>query len=326
MKALDVISSGRKNKKAKDLIASAEKMLHDVDSEIEKTDSLFESDLQRYTALRDDVSAHSLKTFDDTYMQIQNVDFKGSELTYTDETMEDIGDEFCKCKHEIEPVVIEKVKTGVFTAVAGALFAGLATFAAAVSAAVLQTGMKVDFQKMPDREQIVSLFEWFGGGMLQEGSGDMMSGGYILGGGVGIVMLIAGYLILNARSGKNLHAAEEKFSEATASHLDKSTQNRKTMSMAEYIETLEKNLQTLKVYMDEFNAVLKRIIHIEGTDYASYSMNSQKDIHTALSIYKHAKSLICTKVVGGEGAVASASRDELEKSSEFLKEMAKKWR
>jgi len=326
MKALDLILSGRKNKKARELITSAEKMLHDVDSEIEKTDSLFEQDLQRYILLRDDVSAHSLKTFDDIYRQIQNVDFKGSILAYSDEKMEDIGDEFCKCKHEIEPVVIDKVNTGIFSAVAGGLSAGLAALAAAVSVALMQTGIEFDFKKIPDQEQITSVLEWFGGGMLQEGSADAMAGGYILGSGVAVVTLIAGYLILNARSGKNLSAAEAKFSEATASHMDKSTQNRKTMSMTEYIETLENNLKTLKVYMDEFNAVLKRIIHIEGTDYAAYSMNSQKDVHTALSIYKRAKSLICAKVVGNEGVVASASRDELEKSSDFLKEMAKKWR
>ena len=324
MDALDVISSGRKNRKAKELIASSEKMVDDIDSEIKETDTLFESDLQMYMALRKDVLAHSLQTFDDTYIEIQNVDFEGSDVTYANESMEDVGEEFYNCKHEIEPVVINKVKTAAVGAIMGGLFAGIATLAAAVSVAVMQTGMKIDLQQMPSQDQITSLLEWFGGGMLQEGSTDMMNGAYILGGGAGAVALITGYLILNARSRKNLMAAEATFSEATASHLDKSSQNRKTMSMTQYIETLQSNLKTSQIYLDEYNAVLRRIIHIEGTDYSAYSVKSQSDVRTTLSIYKLVKSLISTKIVASDGTVDSISKYEVEKSAGFLKEMAKK--
>ncbi len=319
MDLLDAISSGRKNKKAKDLVASAEKMIDDVDSEIAETDSKFESDINNYTALRDDVTADVIKTFDDTYIQIQNVDFKGSIVTYTDDTMENIGDEFCNCKHEIEPLEIKKVKSGLFGAGTGAIVVGAAALAAALSVAVMQMGIEVDTKTIPAPEQINSVLEWFG-------RGDMTIGASALGGGVAIITLITGYLLLNSRSKKNLLRAEVDFTEATAAHLDKSTQNRKTMSMTEYIETMEKNLKTLQVYLNEFNAVLQRIVHIEGTDYAAYSITSQRDVHTALSIYKRVKGLICTKVVAPEGAVTSKSKYEMEKGTEFIKELAKKWR
>lgn len=319
MDLLDAISSARKNKKAKELVASAEQMIGDVDSEIAETDSKFESDINNYTALRDDVTADVIKTFDDTYIQIQNVDFKGSIVTYTDDKMEDIGGEFCDCKHEIEPVEIKKVNSGFIGATTGAVVAGVVTLAAALAVAVTQMGIEVDTKRIPTPEQITSVLEWFGGG-------DKIIGASALGGGVAIITLITGYLLLNSRSKKNLLRAEVDFTEATAAHLDKSTQNRKTMSMTEYIETMENNLKTLRVYLNEFNAVLQRIVHIEGTDYAAYSSTSQRDVHTALSIYKRVKGLICTKVVAPEGKVTSKSKYEMEKGTEFIKELAKKWR
>ncbi len=323
MDALDVISSGRKNRKARELVVSAEEMMHEIENEICDTDKLFEGDLNAYRALRDDVASHSLPTFDETYMAIKNVEFKGSVVTYTDDSMEDIGEEFCNCKEDIKAVVIPKVKTGAFGAINGGLFAGIAVTAAAVSAAVMQTGMQIDPKQMPTQEQMTSVLEWFGA-LVNFGQSDMIEGGYLLGGGAGTVALIVGYLMLNARSKKNLIAAEASFTEATATHLEKSTQNRKTMSMTEYIETLEKNLETLKIYLDEYNAVLKRIIHIEGTDFAAYSIKSQSDVQKAFSLYKRIKSLMMTKVVTAEGTVSTASRYEVDKSVKFLEEFAEK--
>ena len=315
-----------KNGKARELVASAKEMMHEIENQICDTDLIFEDDLKAYKTLREGISSHTLKTFDDIYLEIKNIEFKGAVVTYTDDTMEDIGEEFCNCKDEIKSVIIPKVKSGAFGAMISGLFAGVATAAAAVAVAVTQLGIQVDPKKIPTEEEITSVLEWFGA-FVNFGNPnipDMMEGALLLGGTAGAITLIITFLMLSSKSKKNLIAAEATFEEATAVHLDKSTQNRKTMSMTEYVEALERNLKTLKVYMDEYNAILNRIVHVEGTDYNAYSITSQSDVQKALSIYKRTKSLITTKVVTPEGTVSPASKYEIDKSIKFLEELTGK--
>ncbi len=326
MDTLDAISVGRKNSKARVLIASSEEMLNSIDAKMQECDELFGADVKEYSLLRQDVLEDTLHTFDETYLLVRNADFTGSTVTYRGDTYEDINDEFCKCKHDIEPVVVEQVKSGAFGAVSGGLLAGVLTFSAAVFAGAMQTGQKIDFEKVPTQEQINTLLQWFGGGILNQGTGDVLTGSYVLGGGVAFVTLLVGYLMLNARSKKNLTAAEATFSAATSAHQEISTQNRKTMGITEYLENMQKKLATLKVYMDEYNAILKRIIHIEGTDFTAYATKSQTDLKTALSIYKRIKSLITSKVVAKDGIISSGSKYEIEKSEKFLVDLAEKVR
>jgi len=320
MSALDAVLSGRKNRKARALVTSAEEMISGVDSEIEETDKVFEGDLNKYSSLREAVMQDSLKTFDDIYIAIENVDFKGAYVTHTDDALENIGEEFCNCKDDIEAVKIAKVKSGTFGAVVGGLFTGALALAGAVAVAVTQMGMQIDPKKVPTPEQINQVFEWFGKQVPLVANADALHNGmYLLGGGSALIAVLVGYLILNSKSTKNLAEAESTFAKAEAVHQEKINQNNKTMTMAQFIETLENNLKTLQIYMDEYNAVLKRIIHTEGTDFNAYGIASQESIQKALATYKTIKSLIGTKVVATDGAISDASRYEVEKSGDFLK-------
>ncbi|RLA71926.1 MAG: hypothetical protein DRG24_04260 [Epsilonproteobacteria bacterium] len=315
------------NKKARELVASTEEMMHEIENQICDTDLIFEDDLKGYNALREEVSSHTLKTFDDVYIEITNIEFKGAVVTYTDDAMENIGEEFCNCKDEIKPVYIPKVQSGAFGTTIASLLIGAATATvAAVAVGVTQLGIQIDLKKVPTEAEIAPILEWFGG-LLPFGNSnvlDRIEGAALLGGVAGTVTLIAALIFYNSKSKKNLIAAEATFEEATTVHLEKSTQNRKTMNMTEYIEALERNLQTLQIYLDEYNAILKRIIHVEGTDYNAYAIQSQSDVQKALSIYKRTKSLITTKVVTPEGSASSASRYEVDKSIKFLEELTGK--
>ncbi|RLA69318.1 MAG: hypothetical protein DRG24_08675 [Epsilonproteobacteria bacterium] len=316
-----------KNKKARELVASAEQMMHEIENQICDTDLIFEDDLKIYKALREEVSSHTLKTFDDVYIEITNIEFKGAVVTYTDDAMEDIAKEFCNCKDEIKPVYIPKVQSGAFGTTIASLLIGAATATvAAVAVGVTQLGIQIDLKKIPTEAEIAPILEWFGG-LLPFGNSsvlDKIEGAVLLGGVAGAVTLIAAFILYNSKSKKNLIVAEATFEEATAVHLEKSTQNRKTMNMTEYIEALERNLETLKIYLDEYNAILRRIVHVEGTDYTAYSIQSQSDVQKALSIYKRTKSLITTKVVTPEGTASPASRYEVDKSIKFLEELTGK--
>jgi len=310
------------NQKAKALSDSAKELLVTADNALTKSSCELNENLQQYFALRSSVSNKTLKDFDDTYFDIKNVDFDDAGLNIGHGELENIDHMFRSTLEPIEEVNVEEVKSGGIGATLKAFFAAAVTFIVMLLGGIFLSGANVYLDKIPDTPELNTLLTWFGNFLAPE-RGDPTKGAILL---IGVpllvfVLVLAANLIIKAQ--RNLNAAKAALEKANEVHEKKSSQAHKSITLSEYAQTLNDTLKTLQVYMHEYNAVMQRILHVEGDDYEAYSRDSKKAVRTAVTIFKRINAIIRTNVIAKNGEISPEARQALAKCKECLEEHTK---
>lgn len=309
----------KNNNRAKELVASSRQMLEEVENEIVKTDTQACESIEKYVSLREEVLNQSLKRFDDTYISIQNPNFKGADLTQIDDTMEDIKMRLQEKLPPIQPLDIPEIKTAFGSSLFLGLFGALGILAVILFIGAQATGIAVDPNALPTQEQFESLLQFYGNLLLPNRGGVQEGLIFVL-----ALPLIGGLLLALSRYYKrsryNLNHAQAIFQEASAQHLEKSAQNKKIMTLCQYTQKLDETLSTLQVYLDEYIATMRRILHTEGVDFSQYAINSRKKIETGVLLYKTTRSLLSANVISDEGTPNEESRMRLDGAIQRLDE------
>lgn len=309
----------KNNNKAKELVASSKQMLEDVENEILQSDAHACESIEKYIRLREEVLEQSLKRFDEAYLNIQNPNFKGADLTQLDDTMEDIKMRLQEKLPPIEPLDIPEINTAFSSSLFLGLFSALGILAVLLFIGAQATGIALNLNALPTQEQYESLLQFYGNlllpnrGNIQEGLIFIL----LLPLSVGLILALSRYY---KRSRYNLNHAQAIFQAASAQHLEKSAQNKKIMTLCQYTQKLDETLGTLQVYLDEYIATMRRILRTEGEDFSQYALSSRKKIETAVLLYKTTRSLMITDVVGDEGVPNEESRLRLDAAIQRLDE------
>lgn len=307
------------NQKAKELTSSAKELIHEADDGFKDGICQLNENLQTYIALRSSVTNKTLKEFDNTYFEIKNIEFDDTNLSIGHGELENIDHEFQNTLEEVKPVHVEEVNSGSFGALfQAAIFAAVA-FVIAVVVGILASGSNIYLDKVPEPSQVTTLLAWFGN-LADPGNGDANKGALLLGGLIAIIVFIVAFVKMSSRAAQNLKKAEVAHAQADAVHHKKLAQTHKTVTLSQYTLELSTTLKTVQVYMNEFNAIMQRILHVEGDDFSEYSEQSKKDVQMAATIHKRINSIITTNIVAEDGQVTPETRKALEECEECLKQ------
>ncbi len=310
------------NKKAQELSASAKELLITAENELEQSSCELNENLQKYFSLRTSVTNKTLKDFDDTYFEIKNVDFDDAGLNIGHGELENIDHMFRSTLDPIPEVEVEAVKSGGLSATLKAFLLAILTFFAMLLAGIFSSGANVYLDTIPNTPELNTLLTWFGN-FLAPDRGDPTKGAIVL---IGVPLLVFTLVLLvnlAIKAQRNLKTAKTVLEKANEVHEQKNIQAKKTVTLSEYAQTLNDTLRTLQVYMHEYNAIMQRILHVEGDNYEEYSRDSKKAVRTAVTIFKRINAIIRTNIIAKNGEISPEARQALAKCQECLEEHTK---
>ena len=276
-----------KNDEAKALMKSVENLVSKADKDVKELEDIVAEDVEEFKS-RKELLAES--TLVETKELLEKANYEYSE----DEETEPFELSLGSTKEKID---IKNISSGYFTGFILAIVGMLATVATWVFFAAKKTGTVLTPDKLPEQNALDAMFTWIGGGMT--GSTGNALFGMIT---VALTTLFVGFLIYKMRvvmkESKNFKVANKAF-EKSHTYVEEQKESMSEMEKidAHIIETTPL-IDSYTIILNEQNAKLKRILHVEGTsEYDSeYHPNSQHTMDEAVNLMKRAERFINTSV------------------------------
>jgi len=301
-----------KNAQAKKLIEESRELISTIDDEIYETQSVVEDNI---SALKEVKSELTNVTIAHSRVLLGKVNHP-----YTED------DDFTPFEVDMgvspEEVTVKNIGSGWFSGLILAILGIIATAIAWLFASSKVTGEPFVLDKILKDESFTldkvlsgefftmdkmpseTLFSWIGGD-AQIGMGVM-----------GVTSLLVGYLIYKLRTSlkqnKNLKSASSIF-EASNNYVNTQKESKAEMiRIDEHIKAITPLIGNYKVLLDEQNAKLERIIHIEGEleNNAEYQRTSQEVMADTEKLMESVERLISTPITQ-EGRLNEFSKNAL---------------
>jgi len=296
---------------AKQLIEEARMMVQESDSEIKSCMQVLDEDIEAYEETKSKLLESSV---DESKSLLEEVGFESEKLDSPEE--ESVHFEITEV---VEPMKVKDLPSGKFGAFILALIAGVAVVAGWIYAATMKLGMTLDVSKVPSQEVQNKLLSWIGGGMTG-GKGDPMMGMAILALSALIVMWAVYKFKVYLRAQKNLHIAQEVKKEAKFYCTKKEECKKEMDKVSAHIHEVIKALNTFKIFFDEQNGKIRRILHIEGKrPFGEYHLKSKEEIKHTYILISSLNELIATPMADEGGSVSEEAKSELKKVEHTLK-------
>jgi len=297
-------------KDAEELIEEAREMVEKSDSEIKNCMQVLDEDIEAYEESRSrllDGSVEESKTL------LEEVGFESDKLQNPE-----IDELHFEPDEAVEPMYVQNLPSGRFGAFLLALIAALAVTAGWLFAAVKKLGMTLDLTKVPDPEVQQQLLSWIGGG-ITGGKGNPTVGMAVLGVSAVIVMWIVYKMRVYLRAQKNLHLAQEVKKEAKFYCTKKEECKKEMDKVSAHIHEVSDLLHSFKIFFDEQNAKIRRILHVEGKrPFGEYHLNSKEEIKHTYLLISSLNELISTPMADEQGSVSDKAKSELKKAEHAL--------
>ncbi|MCF6207415.1 MAG: hypothetical protein L3J47_11075, partial [Sulfurovum sp.] len=206
----------------------------------------------------------------------------------------------------VPPFYVRDISSGKFSSFLLALIGGAVTFAGLTYFATEKTGVTLDVTKVPSQETATEVFGWYA--TLFGGKPDLfLGGGFVVLVTLFVMGLIYG-LRVGSRAKSNLSFAKQQLEEAREYAKHKGDCKAEMDKVDAHMNEAIKLLNTYEVILNEQNAKLKRIMHIEGMkeDVMDYHDNSLKEMEYTDSLVKAIKNFIGTSM-SEEGRLSGKS-------------------
>ncbi|WP_457595899.1 hypothetical protein [Hydrogenimonas sp.] len=220
--------------------------------------------------------------------------------------------------HAVEPVAIEEVKSGKAGAFFGSLIATLVTFVVAMAVGAVGSGLGLSPDTFTDKYKILHILEWFGGGAWHVLWANPLIGAAGLAAALLAVWLISWSIFMGKAARRNLARAEASHARALeyAQKLRQRADNFR--ALADELARLTDILETCDIYMQEFNATLRRIRHTEGDDYSRYKEASKAIVRRSARCASALIPMLNIALVTTEGAPSSQLARALERGDALV--------
>jgi len=210
-----------------------------------------------------------------------------------------------------EDVRVQPVSSGSFGGFILALIGMIGTIAGWFYVAAKKTGMEVDPEKLmanpPAPQDLEPMLAWIGGGMTN-GVGNPTFGIAT----VALTALFIGYMLykfyVGIKENKSYKIAKETY-ERSHVYAEQQKESKSEMERIDaHINACTPLLSSYRVLLDEANAKLQRILHVEGQrdDSSEYHPTSQQVMRDTDRLMDRAEKLITTPVTK-EGRLNDAS-------------------
>ena len=288
---------------ANDINRSANEMVQDATDAINAQRDACGKALGHLGAEKLSVMGGSITRFVDTFKQIKNVDFRGSEgleelskLTIDNRDFEEL---------EGMAQFAGSVAGGVVGGAASGAIVALGAYGAAQTFAAASTGTAI--ASLSGAAASNATLAFFGGGSIASGGLGMAGGTAVLGGLVaGPALMVLGLVASNAASKElekakaNKAEAEELVAQLNAGALQCEAIRRRTYMLHNLLARLDARFMPLVYAMEE-------IVKNEGDDYRLYSPESKKAIASCASMAVTIKTVLDTPLLTDDGLLTGES-------------------
>jgi len=294
-----MFSTMSRQKKAEELVKEAQTEVSQADSAFETAKQKLQEEVAKIDKIRNHLIQQTMRQFHQLFETIRNE--PAIELAPPSETTIAQQLEPLYRKSEIPPVVIDNVKGGKGGAIFLALLAVVATVAAALGIGAVALGLPLKPETFMQLPQVEKILAWLGGGAYDLTLANPLYGAIGLGAAVIAVWLIVYSIAMGKAAGNNLKKAEKAFDEAKTYAEEKRRYASSMETLAEALEKLARDYETFDIFLEEFNATLRRILHTEGEDYNNYRPLSQEKVRRAAECTAAMMPLLSIAVVTTEG-------------------------
>ncbi len=315
----------KNNQKAKAIVESTQELIKETDNELQSYDNHACENISKYTQLRQEILTGSVKEFEEHYKNILNYDYVYKGVTFSHEELEDVKENFYEKTPTIEPIEVPKISTAGFSSILVGIIWGIISVALFIGAGIFMTKTVIDPNALPKTiDEAINLlnpiFTHYGNIVLP-GEGGTLEGMLLIGGVSFVVILLFALSRYHSRSTKNLQITQEAHQKAQEQKVAKQMQQTKIISLCKYTQDLDATLYTLHLYLQEYNAIIKRILHTEGNNYDEFMELSRKKIQTAAIIDREIIRLMNTDIVTESGELNPLSRYALTLAKECLENL-----
>ena len=294
------------------LVDTSKSIVESVEKEIRDEMDKLNADLEKLSSLEQEVLNTTLKTAEELLREVgyeedlSNVEFVPPAFEYDKKD---------------KPPIIKEPSSGKFSAFILGILGGFATVGGITYYYLQKLG--IDPNLLANKEQIIEILKEVGKTITGTSPNEYV-GGAALGGAFLIVFLIIYKIFVAVKASRNLKLAQELHEEA---HIHKSKREERKEQIKgtdEHVNRVMDVLDKLNVILEEYNAKLKRILHLEGAkNFQDYHEKSKKDIEDAYRIAREIKILIITpEAVNGE--LNQESIEVLRENERVLNEILQK--
>ncbi|BBG66573.1 hypothetical protein NNO_1870 [Hydrogenimonas sp.] len=313
-----MFSTLQKQKRAESLIEEARHIIEETDEKCALARERLEKRVAVADNFRNRLARKILKRFHDLFFKIEGA--PAVEMADIPERpfaaqLHDLTERI----DEIETPEISAAKKGKLKAVAASVAAAFITVLAALAAAFVATGTPPDQQIFTDPSTIEKLLLWIGGGALGYPDASPLLGG----GGLAVAALAAALItwsiLMSKSSGRNLMEAESSHADAE-NYRDRKEHFISSMERLDSeISELGDILETFDVFLQEYNAVIRRILYTEGAEFENYKESSRKLLSRAAVCAEALVPILNITVVTMEGTPSEQLSEALERGRAFRK-------
>ncbi len=313
-----MFSTLQKQKKAEELIDEARRIIEETDEKSALAKERLEKSVAEADSLRNHLARMTIKRFHDLFFKIEGA--KPVEMADISERpfgtqMQDLTERL----DEIEPIEIAVAKRGKFKAATASLAAALITVAAALVVALIATGIPLDPQTLTDHRTLQKLLVWIGGGAFGYPGASAVWGAAGVAAAALTAALTTWSLFMAKSSGRNLSEAQKSYADAENYRDRKGHYISSIQRLDEEISELKKILETFDIFLEEYNAVMKRIQYTEGREFEKYREGSKKSVTRAAACAEAVVPILNITIVTSEGEPSKQLSEALEKGKLFHK-------
>ena len=276
-----------KHEESKALMKNAEMLVAKADKDVKDVEEIVIEHVSEFKAKKENLAESILA---ETKTLLGEANYEYSEGENNDEFELSLGS-------TKENVQIQNLGTGRFTGFILSLVGMAATAGAWLYVAAQKTGTAIDIEKMPEQSTIDTVFTWIGGGMT--GS----TGNPIFGmATVGLTSLFVGFLIYKMRvslkENKNYKVANKALEQSQV-YVEEQKESKTEMErIDQHILEATPLIESYAVILNEQNAKLKRVLHVEGSfeDMSEYHPNSKHLMDETENLIKRVEGFINSPV------------------------------
>jgi enamine deaminase RidA (YjgF/YER057c/UK114 family) len=272
-----------KNDESKALMKSAEMLVSKVNKDVKEVEDVVAEHVAEFKAKKEALA-------DSTMAETKEL-LKKANYEYSDEEEMEPFELSLGCAKE--KVDIKPIRGGHFSGLILGVLGAVATAGGWLYIAAQKTGTVINPESIPEQSALDKIFTWIGGGMT--GSAGNAQFGMIT---VALSALFMGYLFykmrISMKENKNFKVANRAF-EKSHTYVEEQKESMTEMQRIDkHIIVATPLIEHYDVVLNEQNAKLKRILHVEGIldSMSEYHPNSKHIMDEAANLMKRAERFI----------------------------------
>ncbi len=295
-----MFSSLQKQKKAESLVEAAKNAVSEADARfIRARERLLES-LERLDKTRSRLIQETIPLFLERYESFE----REKPISLTPLADESFGPQVRMLYERIaiEPVQIATADRGKTGALLAAVTGVAVALIFALIVAAVGTGAPLAIATFTQPDHLSKMLAWLGGGAFNMPWASPWLGALGLITAAVTIWLVIWSMRMGQKARRNLAAAQKSFEAAEEYAARKEAFAERAENLTEKITDLEEILCTCEIYMDEYNATLRRILHTEGKDFEKLKETSRKLLSRAAACEEALIPLLNIAIVTSDGA------------------------